>query len=30
MSYRAWISDIVFEAGDLSKATFTLSDCQTN
>lgn len=26
MSYRRWISDVTFEAGDLSKATFTRAD----
>lgn len=26
MSYRQWISDVTFEAGDLSKATFTQAD----
>ena len=26
MSYRTYISDLALEVGDLSKATFTLSD----
>lgn len=26
MSYNQWISDVTFEAGDLSKATFTPAD----